>query len=546
MKRALMAMMILGAGVFPGAADAYCPWNSHDLNDDTEISVVDVQCSILMVLAESGEGTETPSCFQGFSMDLDCDLSWTVVDVLFVIRHSLELPMDSVIDQDGDDCADVCQMDANENGIIDWQECTPEEQALNSDTPEVCDGIDNDCDGEVDEVFPVGESCFIGEGSCELVGQWECAFGGTEPQCAFDFPEQPVGCDDQNPCTFGDTCGADPDTGDWSCVGNDVICHSSLETCAEGHCLPYQIDIPVIESGSSYLVGSCEGCHYPELPSEPDIETLFGATPGHYVFIPYDFKIDQTEITNRQFVAFLNGLGITDDTVTNGCGGAHCFAHDENEYLDFDLGSGDEPDEWTFDEGTGEIPAHWVTWAGANAFCLSVGRRLCTDYEWELAAGGTVGFEFPWGEGAPKCSNDFASLPECDSWPEPVGSHPAGVSPYGLHDMAGGVSEYTETHYYSDYYCNGPNAVCDGLLPSDCVVNCFEQPPYTELWFNPQGMETGVARTIRSPVNYLPFFIAHQSDLRLPVSEDFLAPGAPTGGLDFPFARGIRCCADFP
>ena len=46
-----------------------------------------------------------------------------------------------------------------------------------------CDGADNDCDGETDEGFPVGQICMAGQGMCRNEGAYACSDDGLEVVC---------------------------------------------------------------------------------------------------------------------------------------------------------------------------------------------------------------------------------------------------------------------------------------------------------------------------------------------------------------------------
>jgi sulfatase modifying factor 1 len=136
------------------------------------------------------------------------------------------------------------------------------------------------------------------------------------------------------------------------------------------------------------------------------------------------FCIDKYEVTNRQYARFLQETGHRKPA----------FWEDER-----------------FNRP--EQPVVGVAWEDAVAYAQWAGKRLPTEAEWEKAARGTDGREYPWG-------NTLTYSLECNSagtqdnhmYTAPVGSFPADASPYGVMDMAGNAWEWCADWYDPIYY----------------------------------------------------------------------------------------------
>jgi len=110
------------------------------------------------------------------------------------------------------------------------------------------------------------------------------------------------------------------------------------------------------------------------------------------------------------------------------------------------------------------VPVVGVSWFEAEAYCSWMGKkivavpegyivRLPLDEEWERAARGTDGREYPWGDAFDKGA---ANTWDSDSTRTGLGgttsvsTFPQGISPEGTWDMSGNVWEWTRSWYDED------------------------------------------------------------------------------------------------
>ncbi len=117
---------------------------------------------------------------------------------------------------------------------------------------------------------------------------------------------------------------------------------------------------------------------------------------------------------------------------------------------------------WT-DPTLQQHPIVNVTWYDCKAYSDWAGVTLPSEAQWEYAARGPQGHNYPWGGTATssdpyngwdqsKCANYYnSSSQNISTWP--VGSFPAGASWCGAQDMAGNVGEWCND-WYGNYSSN--------------------------------------------------------------------------------------------
>ena len=119
------------------------------------------------------------------------------------------------------------------------------------------------------------------------------------------------------------------------------------------------------------------------------------------------------------------------------------------EYARFVVAAGHEPPQhWkgkTPSQKIADHPVVYVTWRDAVAYAKWAGKRLPTEEEWEKAARGTDGREYPWGDWKEgRCNSREAGIGTTTS----VGRYsPGGDSPYSCVDMAGNVWEWAASEW---------------------------------------------------------------------------------------------------
>ena len=259
----------------------------------------------------------------------------------------------------------------------------------------------------------------------------------------------------------------------------------------------------VVIRARPFLRGTTES--HPDLPAEP-----LGAQPLRPYEVPIAraeeewrhpderpqrrvrvsaFAIDRHEVTNARYRAFLDAVREHGDEQWRHPEQPEGKDHTPRYWREYNplLRSETYRRVVPFDEETftaGDKPVVGVDWFDAYAYAKWAGKRLPTEAEWELAARGTDGSRWPWGNdwawgvcniGGEKKGRDISTRgTEKDGYiySAPVGTYPEGNSIYGIADLAGNVAEWCADWYAADAYEHAPDE-------------------------DPRGPETGTMRVVR-------------------------------------------------
>lgn len=207
--------------------------------------------------------------------------------------------------------------------------------------------------------------------------------------------------------------------------------------------------------------------------------------PKHIVKLD-TFLIDAEPVSTTAYCRFLNSIGeVPDSYLTD------WFVLDPGDDRDIHMLIRKEGSEWQPLPGCEKWPMILVSWYGANAYSLwandklwlryqdeantDAGSSLPSEAQWEYAARGTKSQTFPWGNEPPSqdklrygfhrksVTYEVTELPLADV------NAKLGMSPFGLHHVAGNVWQWCRDYYDDNFYqtpeASQRNAVNQGVTP---------------------------------------------------------------------------------
>ena len=264
--------------------------------------------------------------------------------------------------------------------------------------------------------------------TCQSTGvdSYTCAYTPQADTCAIDGACYAT--DERDPNNDCRACAPTTDPTAWTPLPSGTECGAG-GFCGGGSCVT--APMVTIPAGSFWM-----GC------SASDSDCLANESPLHEVTTAA-YRMDTTEVTIDQYQACVDAGGCQPATFAGAFEGCHYG-----------------------EAGRGGDPAACVQWAEAGVLCTWLGKRLCTEAEWEKAARGgcevlgaacgTADPLYPWGDSPPTCL--LANYLNCSGDTLAANGSGSGQSPYGLMGMAGNVFEWVEDCPHDAYLPGSPTA----------------------------------------------------------------------------------------
>jgi serine/threonine-protein kinase len=162
------------------------------------------------------------------------------------------------------------------------------------------------------------------------------------------------------------------------------------------------------------------------------VEEIQGGVASRRVRLTRGYFLGKLEVTFGQYARFCAATGATvPDRALR--------ARIQPSFGAFDILEGGVGNAFT---ATDAHPVWRVSLADAEAYCAWAGLRVPTEAEWEWAARGPDERDYPWGAAPPSRERLNRNGDDDHEFTAPVGSFPAGASPFGCLDMAGNVEEW--------------------------------------------------------------------------------------------------------